>query len=145
MKKVVRTFLKNKEWKFLFVKHKNRDYWSLPWWHIEWNEDIYKAIKREIKEELWLKINILWNRIWLDIENLKELATPVAAYKIEFKNHKCKKVKKLEYIFLSEIKSWEIVIQEDEIDDYSFFSFDEILKLDNTFLQVKEIIKKIAI
>lgn len=145
MKKVVRTFLRNKEWKFLFVKHKNRDYWSLPGWHIEWNEDIYKAIKREIKEELWLKIKILWNRIWLDIENLKELATPVAVYKIEFENHKWKKVKKLEYIFLSEIKSWEIVIQEDEIDDYDFFSFDEILKLDNTFLQVKEIIKKIAI
>ncbi len=145
MKKVVRTFLKNNEWKFLFVKHKWKDYWSLPGWHIEWNEDIYKAIKREIKEELNLKIKILWNKIWLDIENIKELATPVAVYKIEFENNKWKKLKKLEYIFLSEIKSWDIKIQEEEIDEYKFFSADEVLELENTFLQVKEILKKIAI
>lgn len=144
MKKVVRTFLKNEEWKFLLVRHKNKDYWSLPGWHIEWNEDIYKAIKREVKEELNLKIKILWTKIWLDFENIKELAGPVCVYKIEFETSKWKNVKKLEYIFLSEIKSGEIKIQEEEIDEYKFFTVDEILTLESTFKQVKQILKSIA-
>ncbi len=144
MKKVVRTFLRNEEWKFLLVRHKKKDYWSLPGWHIEWNEDIYKAIKREVKEELNLKIRILWTKIWLDFENVKELASPICVYKIEFENCKWKQIKKLEYIFLSEIKSGEIKIQEEEIDEYNFFTVDEILTSVNTFKQVKQILKSIA-
>ena len=35
MKKIVRTFLQNDEWKFLLVRHKWKDYWSLPGWHLK--------------------------------------------------------------------------------------------------------------
>lgn len=144
MKQIVRTFLKNSEWKFLLVQHKWKDDWVLPWWHIDEWEDIYKAIKREIKEELNLEIKIIWNKIWLDIDNIKEKALPICIYKINFLLWNGKRVKKTEYIFLSKIKSWEIKIQEKEIDKYNFFTKDEILNLDNTFLQIKEILKKIA-
>jgi len=35
MKQVSRTFLKNDEWKYILVKHNGKDYWTLPWWHVE--------------------------------------------------------------------------------------------------------------
>lgn len=144
MKRVVRTFLKNENWDFLMVKHIWRDYWSLPWWHLEDNESIYQAIRREIEEELWLKIKILWSKLDLEIENIKELPSPLCSYKINFINWKWKKVKKTEYIFLSEIKSWEIITQEEEISEYKFFTKDELLSEEKTFIQVKEILKRIV-
>jgi len=136
--------LKNNEWKYLLVKHVGKDVWSLPWGHIDEWESIYKAMKREIKEELNLEINILWNTLWLDIENIKEKPAPVCTYKINFISEKGKKIKKLEYIFLAEIKSWDIELQEKEISEYGLFTKDEVLWLNNTYLQVKEILKKIA-
>lgn len=143
MKQVTRTFLKNDEWKYLLVRHNKKDYWTLPWWHVEEWESIYKAIKREIKEELNLEIRILWNKLGFKIENIKEKPAPICTYKIEFINLEWKKISKLEYIFLSTIKSGEIMIQDEEIEEYKFFTKDEILNLENTFLQIKEILKKI--
>ncbi len=143
MKQVSRTFLKNDEWKYILVKHNGKDYWTLPWWHVEEWENIYKAIKREIKEELNLEIKILWNKLGLKIENIKEKPSPICTYKIEFINCEWKKISKLEYIFLSTIKSGKIKIQDEEIEEYKFFTKDEILNLENTFLQIKEILKKI--
>lgn len=144
MKQVVRAFLKNSKWQYLLVKHKGKDYWTLPWWHVEEWETIYKAIKREIKEELNLEIKIHWNTLWLDIENIKEKPSPICTYKIEFEKENWKKIKKTEFIFLASIKdeSKKIKVQEKEIDDYILLSSKEILLLDNTFYQIKEIIKK---
>ena len=144
MRNVVRCFLRNSEWKYLLVKHQWKDNWSLPGWHIEGGESIYKTLKREIKEELNLKINFLWDTLWLDIENIKEEPRPICTYKINFVSEKWKKIKKVEYIFLVEIKSWEIEIQEKEIFEYALFTKEEILNLENIYLQIKEIVKKIA-
>ncbi len=143
MKQVVRAFLKNDKWEYLMVKHVWKDMWVLPWWHIEKKETIYKAIKREIKEELNLDIKLLWNKLWLNIDWMKEKAQPICTYKIEFESKKFWKVKKLEYIFLAKIKSWEIKTQEEEISEYKYFSKNDILSLDKTYNHFKEIIKKI--
>lgn len=144
MRRIVRTFLKNDEGKYLLVKHKWKNYWSLPGGWIEEWETIYKAIKRECLEELNLKINILWNKIWLDwLEHIKELPQPICTYKIKYNEFNWKEVKRVEYIFLSEIKSGKIKVQESEIEEYKFFSVEEILLLETTHMQVKEIIKKI--
>ena len=142
VRKIVRTFLKNKEWKFLMVRHKWKNYWSLPGGGLEGEESLQQDIKRECMEELNLKIKIIWNKIWLDIEHVKELPSPICSYKIEYNEFNWKKVKRLEYIFLSEIKSGEISLQKSEIDEYKFFTLDEILLLETTHIQVKEIIKK---
>ncbi len=143
MKQIVRTFLKNDEWKFILVRHNKRDYWTLPGGHVEDWENIYTAIKREIKEELNLEIKILWKKIGLNLESITEKPSPICIYKLDFENEKWKKIKKLEYIFLSEIKDWIIKMQDTEIEEYKFFTKEEILKLDNTFAQFKEIIQKI--
>lgn len=143
MRRIVRTFLRNKDWNYLLVKHKWKNYWSLPGWWIEEKESIYKAIKRECLEELNLKIKILWEKIWLKIDYIEEKPKPICIYKIKYNEFNWKEVKRIEYIFLSEIKSWDLKIQEDEIEEIRFFSKKEILKLENTHIQVKEILKKI--
>jgi len=143
MRQVTRTFLKNGEWKFVLVRHNKKDYWTLPGGHVEEWEDVYKAIKREIKEELNLEIKIIWKKLGLNLESIKERPAPICTYKLDFENEKWKRIKKLEYIFLSEIKSGEIKIQDDEIEEYKFFTKEEILNLENTFTQFKEILKKI--
>jgi hypothetical protein len=47
----------------------------------------------------------------------------------------------LEYIFLSEIVSGNIIVQVSEIDEYKFFTIDEIIALENTHDQVRAIAK----
>lgn len=142
MRKIVRAFLKNKEWKFLMVKHVWKDYWSLPGWWIEERESIYKALKRECREELNLEIKILWPKIWLKLEHIKELPQPICTYKIKYNEFNWREVKRIEHIFLAEIKSGKIKIQEDEIEEYKFFTAEEILVMETTHVQVKEILKK---
>lgn len=145
MHHTVRCFLFNEHGKFILVKHKGKNRWVLPGWHIENDENIVKALKREVKEELWVKIKILWHTLDLEVENLKEYPTPICMYKIEYKKKDDKKEKRYEYIFLAQIKSWEIIKTPiDEISDYKYFSVDEIEKLENTYLQIKEIAKKIS-
>lgn len=142
MQQVTRCFLKNSEWKFLLVRHKEKKHWVLPGGHIEKWEDIYSAMKREIKEELWVKAKIIWAKKWLTLDWVKELATPFVSYKIEYTNKKGKKEKRLEYIFLAEIKNDEIIrTQIEEIDEYKFFTKKEILTLEETYVQIKEIAK----
>jgi ADP-ribose pyrophosphatase YjhB (NUDIX family) len=144
MKQVVRVFLSNENWKILLTKHKWKDIWVLPWWHIENNESIFKCAKRELKEEFNLDIKIIWNKIWLQSEKiLKEYPSPICSYKIEYETKKRWLQKRLEYIFLAEITNnlQEIKIQESEIWEYKFFSLDEIIELKDTFQQIKEIAK----
>ncbi|MBB1565247.1 NUDIX hydrolase [Candidatus Gracilibacteria bacterium] len=141
MERVVRAFLRNDEGKYLLVRHKGKNYWSLPGGHIDEGESIYKAIKRECMEELQLKIKIIGNKIGLDVEHIKEKALPICIYKLKYNQFNGKQAKKLEYIFLSEIVSGNIIVQVSEIDEYKFFTIDEIIALENTYDQVRAIAK----
>lgn len=141
MKRLARCILKNKEWKVLLVRHKWKNIWTMPGWHIENKENIYDAVKREIKEELWVDIKILWKKLWLEVENVKEMPLPISIYKIDYINKKWVKEKRLEYIFLAKIKSDIIKTQIEEIEEYKWFEACEIESLENTFEQIKELIK----
>ncbi len=143
MRQVVRTFLRDENWKYLMVKHIWKKHWSLPWGHIDEGETVYKALKREIREELNLEIKILWDKSWLEIEWIKEKPKPLSIYKIKYCILRDKEVKKLEYIFLSEIKSGEIIIEEKEIEKYDFFTKNEIVNIINTYKQVKVLASKL--
>lgn len=143
MRRVVRTFLVNDEWKYLFVKHHKSGTWVLAWGHIENNESIYKALKRELKEELNLDIEILWKTIWLDVEHIKEKPLPICIYKIEYSDRKEEERKKLEYIFLSKITWGELKCQKEEIREWKYFTKEEILKEENVYPQIKQMIEKL--
>lgn len=144
MRQVVRAFVKDKDWNFLLVRHTWKNMWVLPWWWIEWEETLYQAIKRELKEELNIKIKIIWNKMWLTTKSiLREYPSYICSYKIFYENRKYWLKKRVEYIFLTKIKSnkSEIKPQINEIEEYKFFTKDEILALDNTFEQIKEIVR----
>jgi len=144
MRQVTRAFVRNSKWKYLLAKHTWKNVWVLPGWWIEWKESIFKCIKRELKEEFNLEIRLLWDKFKFRSDKiLKTYPNPICSYKIEFESKKNWKQKRLEYIFLSEIKNniWDIKIQEEEIWEYDFFTLDEIINLENTFDQVKEIAK----
>jgi len=143
MKQVVRCLLRNSNNQFLLVKHSQAIYWTLPGGHIENWENLYEALEREIKEEFNFDIKLIGKKIWFHRTNIKELPLPVSCYQIEYTSKKWGKLKKIEYIFQAKIIWWKIKIQEEEIDDYKYFSKDEILELDNTFWQIKEIIKNV--
>ena len=142
MRQVVRAFVRNKEWKYLLTKHSGKNIWVLPGGHLEEKESIFKCVKRELKEEFNLDIKILGNKIWLKSKKIiKEYPSPICSYKIEFDSKKHWPQKRLEYIFLAEIKNnlSEIKIQEKEIWEYKFFTLKEIIKLEDTFDQIREI------
>lgn len=143
MKRIARCILKNKEWKILLVRHKWKNIWVMPWGHIENKENIYDTVKREIKEELGVNIKILWKKIWIEVDNVKEMPLPISIYKIDYVNKKWKKEKRLEYIFLAKIKDEIITTQIDEIEEYKWFEACEIENLVNTFEQIKNLVKLI--
>ncbi len=126
MKQVVRCFLLN--WnKILLVKHNKNTNWALPWWHVESGENIYEAIEREIKEEFNLKIKLTNQNKYLQYWNIIEYPVPLSIYSIWYNSLKYGNVTKLEYIFVAQVVSWELKIQEEEIYDYKWFTKDEIV------------------
>ena len=144
MERVTRCIIKNKKWEILLIKHKWKDSRVLPGWHIEKKENIYSAIKREIKEELGVNIKILWRKLWLEVEWLKEKPLPISIYKLDYKNKKGKKVSRLEYIFYAIIKDEIITTQIEEVEEYKWFNKDEIEKIENIFDYIKALVKIIS-
>lgn len=144
MKRVVRTFLQNEEWKYILVKHHKKWNWVLPWWHIENWETLYKALKREIREELDVEIKIVWAKIWLkELDYIKEKPLPICIYKLKYTNRQWNETEKMEYVFLSKIKSWKVKKQEDEVYDLKEFTKKELLNEESVYEQTKEILKLI--
>ena len=44
--------------KILLVRHKNSNFYALPWWKVEENESVEDAVTRELFEEIW--VSPLW-------------------------------------------------------------------------------------
>lgn len=141
MDRVTRCIIKNKNGEIILIKHKWKDTWVLPGWHIEKKENIYSAIKREIKEELWINIKILWKKLWLEVEWLKEKPLPISIYKQEYKNKKWKKESRLEYIFYAKIKDEIIKTQIEEVDEYKWFNTAEVENLENVYDSIKALVR----
>lgn len=96
--------------KFLLVQEKQKKVyglWNLPAGFVDKGEDISTAAMREAKEETGYTVELL-NQIGLYHENS---STPV------------------KHIFMAKITGGELKIQEDEILDVKWLSFDEVKKL----------------
>ncbi len=143
MRQVVRTLLKNAEWKYLLVQHHNSDIWTTPGGHIDEGEPMHKALKREIKEEFNLKIKFLGERDDFWVEHIKSYPTPLSNYKIYYTSKKFWKVKKWEYMFHCEIKGYNFIkVQEKEIKDFAWMNPEEIFALENIYPQIPVLLKK---
>ena len=62
MRQVARALVRNMEGKYLLVMHPKSETWTIPGGHIEKQETIQKAVKRELKEEFNIKIKLLGER-----------------------------------------------------------------------------------
>lgn len=144
MRQVVRALLRNNEGKYLLVMHHKSNTWTTPGGHIEVWEPLHKALKREIKEEFNIPIKFLWEKDNFWLEYIKEFPVPLSNYKIYYESKKFGKVKKWEFIFHCEAKSTEnIIIQEDEIKEYFWFTPEEIFALENIFPQIPKLLRKV--
>ncbi|MBS3146946.1 NUDIX hydrolase [Candidatus Woesearchaeota archaeon] len=113
-----------KEDKILLVKRAQdpfKNYWSLPGGHAELFEKVEEAVKREIKEELELKINPKF--FCFDQEISRKLKWHANVF-----------------IFKSELKGIPR-LNKDENSDYKFFSEAKIKKLKLSFNHKKILIK----
>jgi hypothetical protein len=68
---------------------------------------------------------------------------PICIYKIEYSDRKQEERQKIEYIFLSKIKSGALKCRVKEICDFKLFTKKEILAEEHMYPQIKQIIKEI--
>lgn len=145
MRQVARALLRDHEGKYLLVMHHKSNTWTTPGGHIDPEEPIHKALKREIKEEFNISVTFLWEKDNFWLEYIKEFPAPLSNYKIYYESKKFGKVKKWEFIFHCEAKEKSLKnfkIQEDEIKEYYWFTPEEIFALENIFPQVPMLLKK---
>lgn len=94
--------------------------WSIPWWTLEKWESVIDAIYREIREELWIKINEI-----IILKIIRER---------NFEAH----------YFVSRINSsTKIVLERNELQDYWFFQIDKIKNLWQLAFNQNAIIKEL--
>ena len=109
---------------YLIIKSKNGDI-GFPKGHVEFGETEIETAKRELKEETNIEVNL--------IDGFR--------YQIEYPLLNKKDVRKQSVYFLGECVADNIVIQETEVLEVSFVSYEEALKL-LTFEETKEILVK---
>lgn len=130
---VVRAFLFNSDGQILLTQHKKDGVWVLPGGHLEENEDIHTAMKREIREEFGISAS------FFEMDNeeilhhkgkkLKHYPLPISIYELSYKNSEGKDKSRIEYIFLMETDEQISSTQIEEIYDYKWFDPDEILSM----------------
>jgi ADP-ribose pyrophosphatase YjhB (NUDIX family) len=121
-----------KDGKILLVKHGSLKKWQIPGGLMELNESIETTIKREIKEELNIEVEI--------DKLISVLSSP--EWIIEFPNGD--RIQQLTFFFLlkGDFEESNIKLQEEEIHEYKFFSLDDIPE--NTLECCKEKIKHLT-
>ena len=114
--------LKNK--KVLLVYEKNRNFWGFPKGHMENGETEIETALREVKEE-----------VGLDVEIDKE-----RRYTLNYIIRD--EIDKTTVLYIAKAKNEEIVMQENEIENIRWCSFEEALNI-LTFDNWKEMFKKV--
>ena len=97
------------EIKYLVIKNRRSSHWSFPKGHVERGESLEDTAKREVLEETGVHIDLIPDFI------------TESEYTIQGR------VEKTVNIFLASTKDDKITIQEEEIDDYKWLSFDEAM------------------
>ena len=109
--------------KVLLIYHKKLERWIPPGGHIEKNETPDEAVKRELKEELKLEVEILnRNDVPIGGNIIKQLAVPfyVNVHKVDDHNHCC-------FFYLCKPKNPEkIKINKSELKNFKWFSPEEL-------------------
>ena len=114
--------LKNK--KVLLVYEKNRNFWGFPKGHMENGETEIETALREVKEEVGLDVEIDKDRRYTLNYIIRD------------------EIDKTTILYIAKAKNDEIIIQENEIENIRWCSFEEALNT-LTFDNWKEMFKKV--
>ncbi|NLL63874.1 MAG: NUDIX domain-containing protein [Ruminococcaceae bacterium] len=99
----------NEEYRYLIVKNRRSTHWSFPKGHIEIGETEEETAKREVFEETGISIEIIPE------------FSKISEYMIQ------NRVEKTVKIFVASTVDVNTVIQEEEIEDYAWLTFSELL------------------
>lgn len=110
--------------KVLLVYEKRRDFWGLPKGHVENNETETQTALREVKEE-----------VGIDVE-IDESKRYVLNYNIRGE------IDKTSVFFIAKPKSKDITMQEEEIEDAKWCTYEQALET-LTFENWKEMLKQV--
>ena len=114
--------IKNK--KVLLVYEKNRNFWGFPKGHMEDGENEIETALREVKEEVGLDVEIDKDRRYTLNYVIRD------------------EIDKTTVLYIAKAKNEEIVMQENEIENIRWCSFEEALNT-LTFDNWKEMFKKV--
>lgn len=87
-------------------------FWTRTWWSVEFNETVEDALRREVKEEIWVEIKIIKSLGYFD--------------------HILKSEKQhwVSFSFIAKITKWEIVnLEPNKCDEIKWFSLDNLPEL----------------
>ncbi|EKE27124.1 MAG: MutT/NUDIX family protein [uncultured bacterium (gcode 4)] len=87
-------------------------FWTRTWWSVELNETVEDALRREVKEEIWVEIKIIKSLGYFD--------------------HILKSEKQhwVSFSFIAKITKWEIVnLEPNKCDEIKWFSLDNLPEL----------------
>ena len=114
--------IKNK--KVLLVYEKNRNFWGFPKGHMEDGETEIETALREVKEEVGLDVEIDKDRRYTLNYVIRD------------------EIDKTTVLYIAKAKNEEIIMQENEIENIRWCSFEEALNT-LTFNNWKEMFKKV--
>ncbi len=127
---VSRTFLLDHNNDILLVKHKDSDIRILPWGHAKQNESPASALRRELKEELWVWIELLWIRNITNDQAIFMQPLPISIHELEYySKRKDAMVRNLEFWYFSRIDTSKEIKTNKEIGDHKRCSILEILSM----------------
>jgi len=142
---VSRCFLLDNKNNILLIKHRSPSPWVLPWWHLDKNESPATALRRELREELDVGIEILWIRNATNDPQVMMQPMPISIHEIEyFSAHEDKMVRKCEFRYFARMEEWKIKTNK-EIVEHKRFSVDEILKLkpnEEVYSSMKDVLEQ---
>lgn len=115
------------------ARHEKNSPWVLPGGHVESDEWLHEAMKREIQEEFGISARffeidpeeILYHKG----KPLVHLPTPISTYELNYKNKDWVDKSRIEYVFLMETDDNIQEVQAEEIAEYQWFEVDDILSM----------------
>ncbi len=133
MKSVVRAFIFDPEGQILMARHKPATPWVLPGGHVEADEALHDAMKREIQEEFGIQAHFFeMDREEILSHKGKKLIhhpLPISSYDLSYTDSEGKNKSRTEYIFLMETNEEIGEIQTEEIAEYAWFDPEKILSM----------------
>jgi ADP-ribose pyrophosphatase YjhB (NUDIX family) len=123
----VRAFVHDPQGNILLVKHKEDRPWTLPWGHVEWDEELDGALQRELREEFAIEITFdTWSYEALE-DFVRVQPLPITIHTIRYHNSRGEEVVKQELFYRAFTKDIISYQQTSEIFDWKWRTKEEIL------------------